>query len=65
MSELAGIDMQLAEEARDEAAGGDRGDIFDGEQAVMEGNALRASEDFKDAVNKYKDALAKFESAIP
>ena len=67
MDELAGIAQQLATEALDEAIaqGGDPGDINDAQQALADGDALRASGAFKDAVNKYKDALAKAESALP
>ncbi len=38
--------------------------IDDAEQALADGDALRDLGAFKDAVNKYKDALAKAESAI-
>jgi len=31
---------------------------------MAEGDGLRSSEAFKDAVNKYKDALSKAESAV-
>ena len=64
MDELAGIARLLAVSALEEATaqGGDPGVLNDAQQALDEGDALRASEAFKDAVNKYKDALAKAES---
>ncbi len=66
MNQLAGVAQQLAVDAIAEAIaqGGDSGEISDAQVSLMEGDALRASEAFKDAVNKYKDALAKAESAI-
>jgi len=67
MDNLAGIAKQLAEDAIDQAdaAGGDSVKIEEAEASRDEGNDLRASGDYKDAVNKYKDALAKAESALP
>ena len=64
MDQLAGAARQLAEEALNEAIaqGGDPGVIADAQQALDDGDTLRASGAFKDAVNKYKDALAKAES---
>ena len=47
------------------AQGGDAGEIDEAELALDDGDALRDSGTFKDAVNKYKDALAKAESALP
>jgi len=43
----------------------DAGEIGDAEASLLEGDDLKASGDFKDAVNKFKDALAKAESALP
>ena len=40
-------------------------EISDAQQSLADGDALRGSGDFKDAANKYKDALAKAESALP
>ena len=66
LDQLTGVARQLAADALAEAIaqGGDPGDIADAQEALDEGDALRASGDFKDAVNKYKDALSKAESAI-
>ena len=65
MDQLAGLAQQLASDALDQAIaqGGDPTVIADAQQALVEGDTLRASGAFKDAVNKYKDALAKAESA--
>ena len=65
MDQLAAIAKQLAVNAIDDAIfrGGDPTKIITAEQAVDDGDAKRASEDFKDAVNKYKDALANAEGA--
>ena len=70
---------QLAVDAIDEAIaqGGDQGDIDDAQTFLSDGDALRAFGNsgecgpgscacaFKSAVNKYKDALAKAEGALP
>ena len=46
------------------ARGGEPNVIADAQQALGDGDILRATGAlFKDAVNKYKDALAKAESA--
>jgi hypothetical protein len=65
MDELAGVARQLAESAIEDATarGGDPGKIIEAEDALAEGDALRDAGAFKDAVNKYKDALAKAEGA--
>ena len=71
MDELAGVARQLAIDAVGQAIarGGDPTVIADAEQALAEGDTLKESglggviTDFKEAVNKYKDALAKAESA--
>ncbi len=67
MDQLTEIARVLAVEAIDEAIaqGGDAGEIGDAQQAVADGDTLRGSGAFKDAVNKYKDALAKAEGALP
>ena len=39
--------------------GSDSGEIADAQQSLADGDTLRADEQFKDAVNKYKDALGK------
>ena len=67
MDQLAGVARQLAADALDFAIdqGGDPSEINDAQEALDEGDALRASASFKDAVSKYKDALAKAESAAP
>jgi len=67
MDQLAGIARHLAVVAIQQAEdqGGDQQKINEAEQALNEGDALRQAEEFKDAVNKYKDALAKAESALP
>ncbi len=67
MDQLAGVAQQLAENAINEAIaqGGNATTIAEAQLALALGDALRASGAFKDAVNKYKDALAKAESALP
>ncbi len=72
MDDLAGVAMQLAVDAfvAAIALGGDPDEIDEAAMFLAEGDALRAlgvagdCEAFKDAVNAYKDALAKAESAI-
>ncbi len=65
MDELAGIARQMAVNARNEAMAraGDPSAIADAQQYLDDGDALRASDAFKDAIAKYKDALAKAEGA--
>ena len=67
MDALAGVARQLAAGALDAAIaqGADPGVISDAQQALADGDALRALGAFKDAVNKFKDALAKAESVLP
>ena len=67
MDQLADAARQFAADALDFAIaqGGDPSEINDAQQALDEGDALKASASFKDAVSKYKDALAKAESASP
>ena len=66
MDQLARTARQLAQEALDQAVaqGGDSVVIADAQQTLAEGDTLRESGAFKDAVSKYKDALAKAESAL-
>ena len=65
MDEIAGVARQLAESAIEDAntRGGDPVIIGEAENALTEGDVLRGSGAYKDAVNKYKDALAKAEGA--
>ena len=65
MDQLTGTARQLASDAIEAATagGGDPGKIDDTLQALAEGDALRSEGAFKDAVIKYKDALAKAEGA--
>ena len=65
MDQLAAIAKQLAVNTIDDAIfrGGDPTKIITAEQAVEDGDDKRDSEDFKDAVNKYKDALTNAEGA--
>ncbi len=72
MEPLANIAGLVAATAIDEAiaAGGDPDKIADAQQALANGDAFKADalqgdeEAFKKAVNEYKDALAKAESAV-
>lgn len=66
MDQLARTSRQLAQEVLDQAIaqGGDSVVIADAQQTLAEGDTLRESGAFKDAVSKYKDALAKAEGAI-
>ena len=72
MDDLAEISRQLATSTLDAAYGyrGKRDEIHDAQDALARGDALRASGRrgnlgaFKQAANKYKDALSKAESAI-
>ena len=65
MDEATGMARVLAEQATAEAMarGGDAEKIDDAQRALADGDTLRASEAFKDAVAKYKDALANAEGA--
>ena len=65
MDALAGIASQLALDAIDEAIAnsGDEDKISEAEASLAEGDALRDSGSYKDAVNKYKDALSQAEGA--
>ena len=66
MDQLARIARQLAVDAIDEAIaqGGDPQKITEAEQAAADGDSFVDAGMFKDAVNKYKDALAKAESML-
>ena len=63
---LVGIAEQIATDALDQAVGCDPGhpDLNDAQQALADGDILRASGAFKDAVSTYKDALAKAEGVL-
>jgi len=65
MDQLAGVARQLASDAINEASSqmGESTVIDDAQQSRAEGDTLRGFGLFKDAVNKYRDALAKAESA--
>jgi serine protease AprX len=65
LDRVTGAARQLAVDALKEATarGGKQGEIADANRALNEGDALRAVSSFKAAVNKYKDALSKAESA--
>ncbi|MFQ5656768.1 MAG: Ig-like domain-containing protein [Candidatus Methylomirabilales bacterium] len=67
MDQLTRTARQLATEALDQAIdqGGDSGKIADAQEALGEGDALRASSEFRDAAAKYREALQKAESALP
>ena len=65
MDGFAAVARQLATAAIDDAIdrGGDYGKIAVAQMALAQGDALRASGTFKDAVNEYKDAVANAEGA--
>ena len=67
MDDLAGIAKQLAEDAIAQAVdnSGDPDKIEEAEASLAEGDALRVPGTYKDAANKYKDALAQAEGALP
>ncbi len=60
MDRFAGVARQLATDALDEANArpSDPTKIAEAQDALAEGDTLRAAEAFKDAVSKYKDAVA-------
>jgi hypothetical protein len=62
---LSASARQFASGAINEAVAqnGDRGKIRDAQRSLAEGDSLRASGKFKDAVSKYKDALSKAQGA--
>jgi serine protease AprX len=65
LDRVTGAARQLAVDALEEATarGGKQAEIAQANRALNEGDALRAVGSFKAAVNKYKDALSKAESA--
>ena len=65
MDGFTAVVRQLAATAIDDAMirGGDYGKIAVAQMALAQGDALRASGTFKDAVNEYKDAVANAEGA--
>ena len=65
MDLYAEIAYQIATNAINEAIAntGDQDEILDALSYLDEANSLREQGKFKDALNKYKDALAKAESA--
>ncbi|MHA2332907.1 MAG: hypothetical protein ACXAEU_12870 [Candidatus Hodarchaeales archaeon] len=67
MDSFTAIARQIAMDTLQYAieSGGDPDLIEEAQQALAEGDDLRLAESFKDAVDKYKDALANAESAIP
>jgi hypothetical protein len=69
MDRLAGAARLLAADALAQAQAialpDDATVIAEAEQALADGDALRDSGAFKDAVNEYKDTLAKAESILP
>ena len=66
MDALVGIARQVAASAVDEAVAQmiDADVLSDAQDALAEGDDLRDDGAFKDAVNKYKDALSKAESEL-
>ena len=67
MDQLAGIARQIAADALAQAidGGGNPTIIAEAQQALADGDALRISGAFKDAINNYKVGLTKAESAAP
>jgi len=69
MDLITRIARQIAWNAIEEAiaCGGDQATMDEAQEYLDEGDALRGEipPKFKDAINKYKDALAKAESALP
>ena len=67
MDSLSEIARTVAADAISNAVaqGGDPVALADASDALAAGDALRATEDFKDAVGQYKDALAKAEGSLP
>lgn len=65
MDALAGVARQLAEEAiaAAQAGGGNAAKIAEANAALADGDAKRGAGEFKDAIRKYRVALAKAESA--
>jgi len=67
MDQFSGIARQMAVNAIDDAIaqGGDADDISEAQDLLAEGDALRASNGFEDAVDSYEDAVEKAEDASP
>ena len=67
MDDLAAIAREIAAEAVAEAIaqGGNPEVIAAAQQALDDGDTLRDSGAFKDAVSQYRDALAKAENVLP
>ena len=67
MDDLAAIAREIAADAVAEATalGGDPEVIAAAQQALDDGDTLRDSRAFKDAVSQYRDALAKAENVLP
>jgi len=67
MDQFTGIARQLAVNAIDEviAQGGDADVISEAQGLLAEGDALRTSEAFEDAVDSYEDAVSEAEDALP
>lgn len=63
MDTLAGAARLVAVQAIDGAGGGEPDKLAEAGHALAEGDALRGHDRFKEAIGKYKDALAKAESA--
>jgi hypothetical protein len=63
---LTGVARQFAAEALAHAIahGGDPSEIAAAQQSLEAGDVLRQSAAFKEAVGKYRDGLAKAESAL-
>ena len=66
MDDLAGVGSQIAQDeiAQGIAVACDGSIIDDATESLVEGESLRTSESFKDAVSKYKDAVSKAESCF-
>jgi hypothetical protein len=65
LDRVTGAARQLAVDAIKEAAarGGKQAEIAEANRSLAAGDAVRDAGSFKAAVNKYKDALGKAESA--
>jgi prepilin-type N-terminal cleavage/methylation domain-containing protein len=66
MDDLSAAARQMADTAVNQATaqGGDPDSINEAQQYMLQGDQFRQNQAFKDAVNKYKDALAKAESVL-
>ena len=63
MDDLAAVARLIATDAIGDAQGGDPDKIAEAEQSLSDGDVFRTSSAYKDAVAKYKDALAIAEGA--